>query len=77
MGRTSARAGIDTTGRLQLVEDDLDATDAKFVAIEARTAAGLDALDARLGKIMWAMVGILISLTTTSIVILLTVGLGR
>ena len=63
-------------GRLQLVEDDLDAADARFVAVEARVAEGLHALDARLGKIMWAMVGILISLTTTSIVILLTVGLG-
>lgn len=70
MGRTTARAGIEIPGRLQLVEDDLD-------VMEERFAAGISALDARLGKIMWAMVGILISLTTTSVVLLLTVGVGR
>ena len=64
-------------GRLQLVEDDLDAADRRFVDVENRIADGLRSLDARLGKIMWAMVGILISLTTTSVVLLLTVGVGQ
>jgi hypothetical protein len=57
-------------GRMQLVEDDLD-------TLEADLRAAVDRVDARLGKILWALVGMLVSLATTCIVVLITVGLGQ
>jgi hypothetical protein len=69
-GRTMARSGIEMVGRMQLVEDDLD-------TLEADLKQSMDRVDARLGKILWALVGMLVSLATTCIVVLITVGLGQ
>lgn len=69
-GRTTARSGIEMAGRMRLVEDDLD-------TLEADLRASMDRVDARLGKILWALVGMLVSLATTCIVVLITVGLGQ
>ena len=64
--RTVERAEIGDPSRIRLLESDVD-----------RVEVSLAAIHARLGKILWAMVGLLISLATTSIVILITTGVGR
>lgn len=70
MSRSAARAGIPTEGRLQLVESDLD-------QIEDELTRGMEKVDQRLAKIMWALVGLLISVATTCIVLIITLGIGR
>lgn len=64
--RAVKRAGFDVPQRLTLVEDDLDEMD-----------AGIDRLDARLGKIMWTMVGLLISLTTGVVLLAANLVVGQ
>ena len=66
MGRAQERAGFDMTVRMSLTEGDLDRMDAV-----------LGELNDRMGKVLWAMVGLLISVATTCIVILITAGVGR
>ena len=65
-GRTIEREGIEMTARVRLLEGDMDRTDRV-----------LEALNVRMGKILWAMVGLLISVATTCIVILITAGVGQ
>ena len=66
MGRAQERAGFDMTVRMSLTEGDLDRMDAV-----------LGELNDRMGKVLWAMVGLLISVATTCIVILIAAGVGR
>ena len=66
MGRAQERAGFDMTVRMSLTEGDLDRMDAV-----------LGELHDRMGKVLWAMIGLLISVATTCIVILITAGVGR
>ena len=54
------------TVRMSLAEGDLD-----------RIEAVLGELNDRMGKVLWAMVGLLISVATTCIMILITAGVGR
>ncbi len=58
--------GLPDPVRLSLVEDDLDTMD-----------GGLDGLNEKLGKIMWAMVGLLISVTTASVLLVLNLAVNR
>ena len=69
-GRTAARSGIEMPGRMQLVEDDLD-------TLEADLRASMDRVDARLAKILWTMVAMLVSITTTCIIGVVSMGMGR
>ena len=64
--RRDRRGSLPDTVRLTLVEDDLDTLN-----------EGLDALNEKLGKIMWAMVGILISVTTASVLLVLNLAVNR
>lgn len=66
MGRVADRASFDSDVRMSLAEGDLDRMDAV-----------LGELNDRMGKVLWAMVGLLISVATTCIVILITAGVGR
>jgi len=55
---------------MQLVEDDLD-------TLEADLRASMDRVDARLAKILWTMVAMLVSITTTCIIGVVSMGMGR
>lgn len=66
MSRTSERVGLDPNTRFLLAEKDLDDhTD------------DLSALDERLGKILWALVGILISTSTAAVLLALNLVVAR
>lgn len=58
--RSERRKGLPQTTRITLVEDDLDTID-----------DGMNGLNEKLGKIMWAMVGMLISISTASVLLVL------
>lgn len=58
--RVRDRATMPQPVRLQLVESDLDDVDEQFVAFSKK----MDTLNDRLSKILWALVGLLISVTT-------------
>lgn len=58
MGRTEERRGMDHDVRFLLAERDLD---------EHQT--DISELSARLGKILWALIGILISTSTAAILL--------
>lgn len=60
MSRTAERAQLDHPTRFLLAEKDLD-----------DHAADISALDERLGKILWALVGILISTSTAAVLLAL------
>ncbi len=64
--RHDRRMGLPDPVRLSHVEDDLDTMD-----------GGLDGLNEKLGKIMWAMVGLLISVTTASVLLVLNLAVNR
>lgn len=66
MGRVDDRKNFDEPTRLALIESDLD-----------KMEAALNAINERIGKVLWAMVGLLISVATTCIVIPITAGVGR
>lgn len=66
MSRTAERAGMDHPTRLYLVEKDADDHEER-----------LDAFDARLGKILWALVGVLISTATSAILLALNLAVAR
>lgn len=63
MSRATARAGFTDKVRLRLVEDDLD--DHELL---------MQQVNERLSRILWAVVGVLVSVTTSAI--LLAVNLG-
>lgn len=77
MGRVADRASFDTDVRLRLAEGDLDREEAKDDALLAKIDSLAEVLNARIGKLLWALVGVLISVATTCIVILITAGVGR
>lgn len=77
MGRVADRASFDTDVRLRLAEGDLDRMEAKDDALLAKIDSLAEVLNARIGKLLWALVGVLISVATTCIVILITAGVGR
>lgn len=77
MGRVADRASFDTDVRLRLAEGDLDHMEAKDDALLAKIDSLAEVLNARIGKLLWALVGVLISVATTCIVILITAGVGR
>ena len=56
MGRTAERHNLEPVVRLQLIEKDAD-----------QLESGLAAITERLSKILWAVVGLLITVTTSSI----------
>lgn len=64
--RADARAGFTTPVRLRLLEDDVD-----DVVLE------MASMNDRLGKILWALVGVLISVATSAILLGLNLALGR
>lgn len=66
MTRATARAGFTDKVRLRLVEDDLD--DHEMLVQQ---------IGERLSKILWAVVGVLISVTTSAILLALNLGVGR
>lgn len=65
MSRVEARRDFDDGTRLRLVEGDLDKMDAELVEIRKV-----------LNKILWAVVGLLISVTTASILLVLNLAGG-
>ena len=65
MSRVEARKDFDERTRLRLVEGDLDTIDTE-----------LHVTNDRLNKILWALVGLLISVTTASILLAINIGVG-
>lgn len=69
MSRVAERADYPDPVRLRLLEGDLDEQD---TALD-RFAGRLEALDARwdtrFSKVLWAMIGVLISFTTASVLL--------
>jgi hypothetical protein len=70
VGRSEEREGFDVPVRLRLMEGDVD-------RLEKSLVDGMTSVDQRLGKIMWALVGLLISVCTTCIVLVLTLGVSK
>lgn len=66
MSRTTERAALDLPTRFLLAEKDLD-----------DHAADIGALDERLGKILWALVGILISTSTAAVLLAMNLVVAR
>lgn len=62
--RALRRQGFDVPQRLTLLEDDADEHD---TAIDRLT----DTMDKRLGKIMWAFVGLVITFSTSALLLAL------
>jgi hypothetical protein len=65
VGRTTDRANLPEGVRLQLAEKDLDEHDEEMAEIKAQNA-----------KVLWALVGILISTATASILLALNLAVG-
>jgi hypothetical protein len=76
MSRQEARKDFDERTRLRLIEGDLDHVDEAFDRFARKFEKQLDDTNDRLGKIMWALVGLLISVTTASILIAINLGVG-
>lgn len=66
VARTADRHDLADVVRIRLLEKDADVVEAELVA-----------LDERLGKILWALVGILISTTTASVLLALNLAVAR
>lgn len=66
MSRAAARAGFTDKVRLRLLEDDADENDAAMADVKAL-----------LSKILWAVVGVLISVATSAILLALNLGVAR
>lgn len=66
VGRASDRAGFTDNVRLRLLEDDAD-----------ELHAAVTSMNDRLGKILWAVVGVLISVTTSAVLLALSLGVSR
>lgn len=64
--RTISRAGWELPVRVGLLEADADEHDNV-----------LDQMNERIGKMLWAMVGILVSTTTAAILLALNLAVGR
>ncbi len=66
MSRTAERSALDPATRFLLAEKDLDDHDVDIVG-----------LNGRLDKILWALVGILISTSTAAVLLALNLVVGR
>lgn len=66
MGRATDRAGFSDVVRLRLLEDDVDAHE-----------DAMRGVNERLSKILWAVVGVLISVSTSAILLALNLGVSR
>lgn len=76
MSRQEDRKDFDERTRLRLVEGDLDKVDESFNRFAERFEKQLEATNDRLGKIMWALVGLLISVATACIMLAVNLGVG-
>lgn len=77
MSRREQRALFDESVRLSLAESDLDAFDDELGGVERRITARIDALDARLGKIMATCVAILTALVGSLVMLALNLATSR
>lgn len=66
MARTADRRNEEVPVRLMLLEGDADRTDSQ-----------LTEMNDRIGKMLWAMVGILISTTTAAVLLALNLAVGK
>lgn len=66
LSRTEERKGFTTPARLTLLEGDLDSNDSELTAVNEKLA-----------RILWAMIGILISTSTASILLALNLGFHK
>lgn len=66
MGRATDRSGFSDVVRLRLLEDDVDAHEDVMRGVNER-----------LSKILWAVVGVLISVSTSAILLALNLGVSR
>jgi hypothetical protein len=66
MPRTAERRGEEIPVRLMLLEGDADRVDTQMTE-----------MNDRIGKMLWAMVGILISTTTAAVLLALNLAVGR
>lgn len=66
MSRVENRKSFDSGTRLSLVEGDLDQFDNE-----------LHTTNERLSKILWALVGLLISVTTACVLLAINIGVGQ
>lgn len=64
MSRAAARAGFTDKVRLRLLEDDADEHESTMAQVNDR-----------LSKILWAVVGVLISVTTSAILLAINLGI--
>lgn len=73
MGRSDKRQGFTEANRLRLLEDDVDHIyDSEFPRFSSR----LDVTDERIQKLVWALVGMTITLATASIMLAINVVVG-
>lgn len=73
MSRVEKRRGFTNENRLTLLEDDIDHIhDKSFPRFSAR----LDATDRQIQKLVWALVGMTITLATASIMLALNLVAG-
>lgn len=66
MGRATDRTGFSDVVRLRLLEDDVDGFE-----------DAMRGVNERLSKILWAIVGVLISVSTSAILLALNLGVSR
>lgn len=66
MARTPDRKGLDVEFRFLLAEGDLD-----------RFEVAIGELTDKLGRILWAMLGLLVSVTTAAVLLALNLAVGR
>lgn len=66
MARTAERRGEEIPVRLMLLEGDADRADSELAQ-----------MNDRIGKMLWAMVGILISTTTAAVLLALNLAIGK
>lgn len=65
--RRVARQDLPTEVQIQLLNSDADATILQMKEMEERIGARLDDQDARIGKILWTLVTMVITLATSII----------
>lgn len=66
MSRSSDRRDLDTSTRVLFAENDLDRMEQFQVELQDR-----------LGRVLWALLGILISTTTAAVLLALNLAIGR
>lgn len=72
-GRAESRNSFASDIRIRLLEDDADRADLKFRAMEQENKERDELMDTRLGKITGILTGILVALTTASILLAINV----